>query len=128
MLPLQGKLDAQIKSWLAFATEKLAEVRAVALALEDRAAAQPQLDAASAALAARACSPAVVNTLVQKRAAAVDATMAARLWVNPDCGLKTRAWPETEAALRNLVSAARVLRERFAANTRETAVAVAAGN
>ena len=29
-----------------------------------------------------------------------------QLWVNPDCGLKTRAWPETEAALRNLVQAA----------------------
>ncbi len=34
-----------------------------------------------------------------------------RLWVNPDCGLKTRAWPEVEAALRNLVEAARRLRE-----------------
>ncbi len=32
------------------------------------------------------------------------------LWVNPDCGLKTRQWPETEAALRNMVSAARALR------------------
>jgi 5-methyltetrahydropteroyltriglutamate--homocysteine methyltransferase len=30
--------------------------------------------------------------------------------VNPDCGLKTRAWPETEAALRNMVAAARELR------------------
>ncbi|WP_454726173.1 MULTISPECIES: 5-methyltetrahydropteroyltriglutamate--homocysteine S-methyltransferase [Cupriavidus] len=35
-----------------------------------------------------------------------------RLWVNPDCGLKTRAWPETEAALANMVAAARALRER----------------
>ncbi len=34
-----------------------------------------------------------------------------RLWVNPDCGLKTRGWPEVEAALANLVTAARVLRE-----------------
>lgn len=34
-----------------------------------------------------------------------------QLWVNPDCGLKTRAWPETTAALRNMVAAARVLRE-----------------
>ncbi|MFL5303702.1 MAG: 5-methyltetrahydropteroyltriglutamate--homocysteine S-methyltransferase [Polyangia bacterium] len=34
-----------------------------------------------------------------------------RLWVNPDCGLKTRGWPEVEAALRNLVEAARRLRE-----------------
>lgn len=33
-----------------------------------------------------------------------------RLWVNPDCGLKTRQWPEVEAALRNLVSAAQRLR------------------
>ncbi|NRF70167.1 5-methyltetrahydropteroyltriglutamate--homocysteine S-methyltransferase [Aquincola sp. S2] len=33
-----------------------------------------------------------------------------RLWVNPDCGLKTRGWPETEAALRNMVEAARTLR------------------
>lgn len=33
-----------------------------------------------------------------------------RLWVNPDCGLKTRKWPETEAALRNMVAAARAAR------------------
>lgn len=33
-----------------------------------------------------------------------------RLWINPDCGLKTRNWPETEAALTNLVSAAKTLR------------------
>jgi len=36
---------------------------------------------------------------------------AQRLWVNPDCGLKTRAWPETEAALKNMVEAAQTLRE-----------------
>ena len=29
-----------------------------------------------------------------------------RLWVNPDCGLKTRGWPEAEEALTNMVSAA----------------------
>jgi 5-methyltetrahydropteroyltriglutamate--homocysteine methyltransferase len=33
-----------------------------------------------------------------------------RLWINPDCGLKTRGWPETKASLKNLVEAARVLR------------------
>ncbi|GAA4340986.1 5-methyltetrahydropteroyltriglutamate--homocysteine S-methyltransferase [Pigmentiphaga soli] len=33
-----------------------------------------------------------------------------RLWVNPDCGLKTRAWPETEASLARMVEAARQLR------------------
>jgi len=35
-----------------------------------------------------------------------------RLWVNPDCGLKTRGWPETEAALANMVEAAGRLRAR----------------
>jgi 5-methyltetrahydropteroyltriglutamate--homocysteine methyltransferase len=33
-----------------------------------------------------------------------------RLWVNPDCGLKTRGWVETEAALANMVAAAQALR------------------
>lgn len=39
---------------------------------------------------------------------------AERLWVNPDCGLKTRAWSETEAALVNMVAAARQLRGELA--------------
>jgi 5-methyltetrahydropteroyltriglutamate--homocysteine methyltransferase len=34
----------------------------------------------------------------------------ANLWVNPDCGLKTRGWAETESALRNMVAAAHQLR------------------
>jgi 5-methyltetrahydropteroyltriglutamate--homocysteine methyltransferase len=34
-----------------------------------------------------------------------------KLWVNPDCGLKTRGWAETETALRNMVTAAQVLRQ-----------------
>ena len=34
-----------------------------------------------------------------------------RLWVNPDCGLKTRGWPETRAALANMVQAAQNLRQ-----------------
>jgi 5-methyltetrahydropteroyltriglutamate--homocysteine methyltransferase len=33
-----------------------------------------------------------------------------RLWVNPDCGLKTRSWTEVEPSLRNLVEAARRVR------------------
>jgi 5-methyltetrahydropteroyltriglutamate--homocysteine methyltransferase len=36
-----------------------------------------------------------------------------QLWVNPDCGLKTRGWPETEAALRNLVQAAKQRRKEL---------------
>jgi 5-methyltetrahydropteroyltriglutamate--homocysteine methyltransferase len=34
-----------------------------------------------------------------------------QLWVNPDCGLKTRQWPETKAALVAMVQAARELRQ-----------------
>ncbi len=41
---------------------------------------------------------------------AKDVVPAAQLWVNPDCGLKTRAWPETKAALEAMVEAAKVLR------------------
>ncbi|GHJ89336.1 hypothetical protein NliqN6_5738 [Naganishia liquefaciens] len=36
------------------------------------------------------------------------------LWVNPDCGLKTRGWKETEESLQNLVQAARWARETYA--------------
>jgi len=35
------------------------------------------------------------------------------LWVNPDCGLKTRGWPETLASLANLVAAAGLLRAKL---------------
>ncbi|KAK9759797.1 methionine-synthesizing 5- methyltetrahydropteroyltriglutamate--homocysteine methyltransferase [Basidiobolus ranarum] len=35
------------------------------------------------------------------------------VWVNPDCGLKTRGWAETEAALKNLVAVAREARKQY---------------
>ncbi|MEU4928764.1 5-methyltetrahydropteroyltriglutamate--homocysteine S-methyltransferase [Streptomyces yokosukanensis] len=38
---------------------------------------------------------------------------AERLWVNPDCGLKTRGWPETRASLENLVAAAQAVRSEL---------------
>ncbi|MGW8990157.1 5-methyltetrahydropteroyltriglutamate--homocysteine S-methyltransferase [Streptomyces zhihengii] len=38
---------------------------------------------------------------------------AKRLWVNPDCGLKTRGWPETRASLENMVAAARTVRSEL---------------
>ncbi|GAA1657531.1 5-methyltetrahydropteroyltriglutamate--homocysteine S-methyltransferase [Actinoplanes couchii] len=41
---------------------------------------------------------------------AVGAVPARRLWVNPDCGLKTRGYPETEASLKHLVAAAAAVR------------------
>ncbi len=36
-----------------------------------------------------------------------------KVWVNPDCGLKTRKWPETQASLKNLVQAACLLRDEL---------------
>ncbi|MEV6479736.1 5-methyltetrahydropteroyltriglutamate--homocysteine S-methyltransferase [Streptomyces sp. NPDC051576] len=44
----------------------------------------------------------------------LEAIPAERLWVNPDCGLKTRGWPETRASLENLVAAARTVRTELA--------------
>ena len=41
---------------------------------------------------------------------------AERLWANPDCGLKTRGWPETRASLENLVAAARTVRAALTAS------------
>jgi 5-methyltetrahydropteroyltriglutamate--homocysteine methyltransferase len=41
---------------------------------------------------------------------AVRSVDPALLWVNPDCGLKTRRYEEVEPALRNLVAAARAVR------------------
>nr|WP_168506684.1 5-methyltetrahydropteroyltriglutamate--homocysteine S-methyltransferase [Streptomyces sp. S1D4-11]QIY94361.1 5-methyltetrahydropteroyltriglutamate--homocysteine S-methyltransferase [Streptomyces sp. S1D4-11] len=46
----------------------------------------------------------------------LEAIPAERLWVNPDCGLKTRAWPETRASLENLVIAARTVRTELSAS------------
>lgn len=37
-----------------------------------------------------------------------------QLWINPDCGLKTRQWAETKAALTNLVNAAKFYRQKYA--------------
>ncbi len=43
---------------------------------------------------------------------AVEVMDARQLWVNPDCGLKTRGWRETREALSNMVAAAKRLREK----------------
>jgi len=54
---------------------------------------------------------AALVALIEKAAARVPVD---RLWINPDCGLKTRAWPEVEAALAHMVGAARTARTRLA--------------
>lgn len=51
-----------------------------------------------------------IVTLMRKAAVRIPKE---RLWVNPDCGLKTRTWAEVLPALRNMVNAARALRVEF---------------
>ncbi len=57
-------------------------------------------------------SPNVPETgwMVRLMGEAAKRLPAERLWVNPDCGLKTRGWPETEASLLAMVQAAKTLR------------------
>ncbi|WP_144159891.1 5-methyltetrahydropteroyltriglutamate--homocysteine S-methyltransferase [Paraburkholderia sp. BCC1885] len=74
----EKRLDTDVKTWLAFATEKLDELGAIALALRDPAAAEPALAAADRALDARRSSNAVMNVLVQRKIAAVTDEMASR--------------------------------------------------
>ena len=45
---------------------------------------------------------------------ALDVLQPEQLWINPDCGLKTRGWPEVELALRHMVGAAQQLRSELA--------------
>lgn len=47
---------------------------------------------------------------------AADVLPVRNLWVNPDCGLKTRRWPETEQALKNMVQAAQTARHLVTEN------------
>ena len=47
--------------------------------------------------------------LLEKAEAVIDPSL---LWVNPDCGLKTRGWAEVKPALKNMVEAAQIMREK----------------
>lgn len=51
--------------------------------------------------------------LLQKAAAVLPSE---NLWVNPDCGLKTRGWAEVKPTLVNMVAAARELRQGVLSN------------
>ncbi|HEX7359660.1 MAG TPA: 5-methyltetrahydropteroyltriglutamate--homocysteine S-methyltransferase [Bryobacteraceae bacterium] len=52
-----------------------------------------------------------IESLIRK---ALQVFRAEQLWVNPDCGLKTRNWAEVDAALPNMVRAAQNLRKELA--------------
>lgn len=65
-------------------------------------------------------SPVVPTTeqLVQQLQAGITNLPLRQIWVNPDCGLKTRRWEEVIPALKNMVEAAKVLREKANANAK----------
>jgi 5-methyltetrahydropteroyltriglutamate--homocysteine methyltransferase len=54
-----------------------------------------------------------VNEMVSLLEKAAVLLPAQNIWVNPDCGLKTRKWPETRQALQNMVDAAKQAREKI---------------
>jgi 5-methyltetrahydropteroyltriglutamate--homocysteine methyltransferase len=60
-------------------------------------------------------SPAIpsVESIVQILRRVIRVIPPERVWVNPDCGLKTRRWEEVLPALRNMVEAARQLRQQL---------------
>ncbi|WIO75507.1 5-methyltetrahydropteroyltriglutamate--homocysteine S-methyltransferase [Porticoccaceae bacterium LTM1] len=55
-----------------------------------------------------------VDSIVELLSEASQRIPASQLWVNPDCGLKTRGWPEVEAALVKMVEAAKQARAELA--------------
>jgi 5-methyltetrahydropteroyltriglutamate--homocysteine methyltransferase len=55
-----------------------------------------------------------VAEMTELLAAAAAVISPAQLWVNPDCGLKTRRWEEVVPALQRMVAAAQAMRERLA--------------
>jgi 5-methyltetrahydropteroyltriglutamate--homocysteine methyltransferase len=49
---------------------------------------------------------------------ALQVIPAEQLWVNPDCGLKTRNWEETKGAVTNMVAAAKLLKLKYAVHAK----------
>lgn len=54
-----------------------------------------------------------IHEMAALLAKAAELLPAQHLWVNPDCGLKTRKWTETKAALQHMVAAAKLVRKQI---------------
>lgn len=54
-----------------------------------------------------------VEEIVQALQNMLEKIDESKLWINPDCGLKTRGIPETIASLKNLVEAAKIVRKKL---------------
>jgi 5-methyltetrahydropteroyltriglutamate--homocysteine methyltransferase len=55
----------------------------------------------------------ITNEMVNLIQKALDVISAESLWVNPDCGLKTRKWDEVAPSLKNMVTAAKIVRAQL---------------
>ena len=51
-----------------------------------------------------------LEALIEKAAEVIDVE---NLWINPDCGLKTRGWPEVESTLKNMIQATENVRSKL---------------
>ena len=54
-----------------------------------------------------------VQEIIDNLERAIQYIPAERLWVNPDCGLKTRGWPEVIEALSHMVEASKYMRKQY---------------
>ena len=90
-LTVETKLDAALQSWLAFATQKLDELGALAKAAESESPGGSQFDEARAALSSRRESPRTRNPAVRSRALAVRESMLCRASPFPDRIRKQRS-------------------------------------
>jgi len=51
-----------------------------------------------------------VDEMVRQIKALIEVLPKEQLWINPDCGLKTRKWPEVKQSLKNLVEAVKIVK------------------
>jgi 5-methyltetrahydropteroyltriglutamate--homocysteine methyltransferase len=54
-----------------------------------------------------------VEEMVEQIHALLEVLPPRQLWINPDCGLKTRGWPEVEASLEHMVQAVKQVRKEL---------------
>ena len=54
-----------------------------------------------------------VQEMVNQIEALIEVLPKEQLWINPDCGLKTRKWPEVKQSLKNMVEAVNIIKNKF---------------
>jgi 5-methyltetrahydropteroyltriglutamate--homocysteine methyltransferase len=53
-----------------------------------------------------------VQEMVNQIKALIEVLPKEQLWINPDCGLKTRKWPEVKESLKNMVEAVKIVKKQ----------------